>query len=142
MRPSSHVILAWVVVALYASLIFALSALSHPPVPGWDLPHLDKVYHSIAYALLAFLLIRALRKTWLTHPGAQLIYWGVALSVVYGLTDELHQAFTPGRVMSVYDLMADAVGASVVGLIWPSMQRRWPTIITEVGSHTSADTRG
>jgi len=126
MRSSSYAFPAWILVALYAGFIFALSALSHPPVPGWDLPHLDKVYHSVEYAFLAFLLIRALHKTRRTHSGARLIYWGVALTVFYGLTDELHQAFTPGRVMSIYDLMADAVGASVVGLLWPIMLRCWP----------------
>jgi len=97
-------------------------------MPQWDVRHLDKLYHAIEYAVLAFLLIRALRMTYPTHPTTQLILWGVALTALYGLSDELHQALTPDRTMSVYDLVADAVGASMVGLVWPRIQGRWPVI--------------
>jgi VanZ family protein len=35
----------------------------------------------------------------------------VLLSSLYGVTDELHQAFVPGRVASIGDLVADSIGA-------------------------------
>lgn len=122
MRMFTSLIASWVPVALYASLIFVLSSLSNPPlVPEWDLPNIDKLYHVLEYAVLAFLLIRALGATFPARPMLQLIIWGVVLTALYGLTDELHQAFTPGRTMSVYDALADAVGASAVGFVWPRM---------------------
>lgn len=130
MPPVPRLIASWILVAIYATGIFVWSSFSKPPlVPQWDIPDLDKLYHTIEYAVLAFLLIRALRITCLTRSEMQLIWWGVALTACYGLSDELHQAFTPGRAMSVYDLVADAVGASVVGLVWPRIQRRWPAIV-------------
>ena len=34
-----------------------------------------------------------------------------AVAVLYGVTDELHQTFVPGRVASEADLVVDAMGA-------------------------------
>ena len=43
----------------------------------------------------------------------------VGLTVLYGLSDEIHQRFVPGRVADVRDLMADTIGALVgVVLVW------------------------
>ena len=63
--PSMHFLIrltgAWLLVALYAGGIFVASSLSHPPmISAWELPHLDKLYHLIAYSGLTFVLIRAL----------------------------------------------------------------------------------
>ena len=43
----------------------------------------------------------------------------LVLSVFYGLTDEFHQMFVPGRVADLFDLLADAGGA-IIGLfvVW------------------------
>jgi VanZ family protein len=35
------------------------------------------------------------------------------LSAVYGATDEWHQSFVPGRMMTFEDLVADAAGAGL-----------------------------
>ena len=43
----------------------------------------------------------------------------VVVAVVYGISDEWHQHFVPGRTSDVLDLLADAVGASLsVVLLW------------------------
>jgi len=75
--------------------------------------------HLIGYALLGALMLRALvgadcrRLT----PGIALAAW--ALSCGYGITDEFHQSFVPGRTATFDDLVADACGAalSIVGLV-------------------------
>jgi VanZ family protein len=127
MSPQLRTITAWVQVGLYAGGIFLLSSLSSPPlVPAWDLPHLDKLYHTLEYGGLTFLLMRALRLTYPACSSRTVIVWGIILAISYGAMDEIHQAFTPGRMMSVLDFFADAVGASVLASVWPSMQRRWP----------------
>jgi VanZ family protein len=117
-------------VGLYAGGIFALSSLSHPPVvSSWDLPNLDKLYHALEYGGLTFVLIPALRLTFATRPSTSLALWAVVLAIVYGALDEFHQAFTPERTMSVYDLLADATGASIIASMWPSIQRRWRMLL-------------
>ena len=51
----------------------------------------------------------------------------VLLATLYGVTDEGHQWFVPGRTAEVADLVADAVGAAVAtGLIWG--WRRWSIV--------------
>jgi VanZ family protein len=116
---------AWTLVALYAGGIFVLSSLSQPPsVSPWDLPHLDKLQHAFVFGGLTFVFLRALRLTYPTHPSTSLICWAVVLTSAYGALDELHQAFTPARTMSVHDLLADAAGALVVAGIWLWIQHR------------------
>jgi VanZ family protein len=100
----------WLPVVLYMILIFGLSSLSNPP----NLPDQigDKGGHSLLYAGLAALVARALGGglgrplTLATSAGA------VVLATAYGVTDEVHQHFVPGRTMDVMDLVADGIGAA------------------------------
>jgi VanZ family protein len=100
----------WLPVALYMAGIFLLSADSSPPAPALVS---DKLLHLLAYFGLALLVGRAV------HGGlpARLSGRGVLLTLVvtvgYGVTDELHQIFVPGRSPELYDVAADAAGAAV-----------------------------
>jgi VanZ family protein len=106
---------AWVLVALYAGGIFVGSSLPHPPlVSAPDLPNFDKLCHFTEYSGLTFLLMRALSLTYATHNSPLLVLWATILVVLYGASDEFHQAFTPDRIISGYDLLADATAAGVV----------------------------
>ena len=130
MHPLVRLTGTWLLVAVYASGIFVASSLSHPPMAAtWDLPHLDKLYHTIAYSGLAFVLIRALHLTCATRPITPLFFSAAVMTIIYGACDEFHQAFIPERVMSLYDLLADATGASVVASVWLNVQRRRPVLV-------------
>lgn len=121
---------AWTLTALYASGIFLCSSLSSPPLLAEaNLPHLDKLCHFFIYGGLTFLLMRALRVTCPTSSALGVSLWGLGLAVGYGAVDELHQAFVPGRVMSLFDLFADAAGAGIVASLWPRLHRRWPILL-------------
>lgn len=75
----------------------------------------DKVLHAGAYAVLAALLTLA--------TGRPLL--GVGLAIAYGITDEVHQSFVPGRDASVGDLVADAAGAALgAGLVVYLLRRK------------------
>ncbi|NTU42507.1 MAG: VanZ family protein [Nitrospirales bacterium] len=96
---------------LYMGFIFYMSGRSHPL--GVKLPYgADKVLHCAGYAFLGFLLGNALY----TRAREKTIIIGLIVATLYGLTDEIHQSFVPGRDASVYDLMADSAG-SFVGLL-------------------------
>ena len=74
----------------------------------------DKVIHAGVYGMLSFLL--ALGTGRRTRPHA---LWLVPLLVLgFGLTDEFHQSFVPGRSVSLGDLGADAAGAVTATLLW------------------------
>jgi VanZ family protein len=125
-----RVVSAWMLVAFYAGAIFIGSSLSHPPlVSSVALPFFDKVCHFIEYGGLTLLLIRALSVTSVRCATSSLVIWAIVLVVVYGASDELHQAFTPERMMSGYDLLADAAAAAVVAGFWLLARRRWSSLV-------------
>lgn len=71
--------------------------------------------HVVAYAMLAGSWLLAHRPQQLsaaTSPRAAALR-SVLLATAYGVVDEWHQSFVPGRVSSVGDLLADACGAAL-----------------------------
>ncbi|PZA07390.1 VanZ family protein [Meiothermus sp. PNK-Is4] len=73
----------------------------------------DKFVHAGVYGLLG----------WLLAKGSGSPRWGWAIAVAYGLSDEFHQSFVPGRQADVLDLLADSVGA-FLGIHLPQKPRR------------------
>lgn len=97
---------------LWAVVIFAVSSSSNPlPFVPRSLLTQDKLAHLLAYTLLGAFVRAALDGARL-HPRTALAL-AAALATLYGLSDELHQFFVPGRDMSGGDLLADALGASL-----------------------------
>jgi hypothetical protein len=74
-----------------------------------------KIFHMFEFAVLALLIFRILRQTEKRH-----IYWDIAwtfiFTVLYAISDEYHQTFTPGRIGTYRDVMIDSFGALVA--IW------------------------
>jgi len=110
---------AWAPPLLWSVIIFALSAIpgnQFPPMPGWW--SADKFVHGAIYAVLGALSWRALRATWARGHGTGMqIIAAVAVTGLYGITDELHQAFTPMRSPDPFDVIADAVGGLLGALV-------------------------
>jgi len=69
-----------------------------------------KTAHIIEYAILATLLYRALINS--NVPRKEAGIYAVILSATYGISDEFHQYFTPGREPRVRDVFFDLFGAS------------------------------
>ena len=81
----------------------------------------DVTAHAIAYGVLALAMLRAVTGADSSRITAGAVLLAVALTVAYGLTDEVHQAFVPGRTPEFRDLAADAVGAAAgaaLGWAW------------------------
>ena len=89
---------------VWAGLIFVLSSVPDlgTGLGGWDLV-LRKLAHATEYAILGFLLLRALGRE----------SWALALSVAYAVSDEIHQHFVAGRHGAPLDVVIDAVGVTV-----------------------------
>lgn len=102
-----------------ALTLWLLSSRSSLPVQP-DIPGLDKVAHFIAYAVLAVALALWPKATaWRLHPLRTALII-IAIASVYGAMDELHQSYVPGRDMSLFDWIADTLGAGfgAVGFGW------------------------
>ena len=95
-----------------AVVIFLLSAQSKLPIPETvSFPGLDKFLHACAFGSLAFTLSYWFAADkWLTKPFR---YFAVVclIAACYGISDEIHQIFVPGRDASIYDWFADCIGA-------------------------------
>jgi len=106
--------LIWMVLlAVYCLLIFLMS--DQPVLPLPDLFHMqDKLIHATAYALMAFLFWQAWREHLHKHL---LVILAVLFCSVYGMTDEWHQSFVPGRDASYLDWLADTLGAFLLTIM-------------------------
>jgi len=80
--------------------------------------HLDKYLHVAAYAILALSALYALQPWERRMPFRRLGLIIFLICGLYGISDELHQSFVPGRQMSVWDLIADLIGALLAIYAW------------------------
>ncbi|MFH2058249.1 MAG: VanZ family protein [Pseudomonadota bacterium] len=80
-------------------------------------PHDDKVFHFIIYAVLAILTVRDLRQEKPFRSLKKIALTAILFSMIYGLSDEIHQAFVPSRCASFFDFLADSCGSIAGGLI-------------------------
>jgi VanZ family protein len=96
--------------------IWCVSAMPRPPVPEelqfWNS---DKLMHFAAYAVLCALAMwgSVRRHGW--TPRA--LVTAALMTSAYGIVDEVHQSFVPGRSVSVLDWIADTSGAAAVALV-------------------------
>ena len=69
----------------------------------------DKVVHGALYFVLGL----ALAWSWYRGNAAIPVSVFILMGSGYGVFDEWHQSFVPGRVADIADLIADGVGATV-----------------------------
>jgi len=120
-RLRSGIALRWAAVIGWMGLIFFLSSRSDLPNFAPGLPGLEEIGgHLTVFGVLVALLWWALRGMGVRYPAT----WALVLAVLYGVTDEYHQSFVPGRTMSLTDLMVDLIGASAVLLLITLLQAR------------------
>ena len=120
LRRAGRLLWIWGPPALYVGLIYALSAMSRPfEAIARCLPS-DKMAHFVEYIILGLLLSRALH---FASPASQAV-GTIGFGAVYGLTDEWHQSFVPGRSCDIMDWVADVLGVTVGLLVWVWYARR------------------
>ena len=112
MRWQSRLNIYWIISFLYMGLIFLFSSFP-PPMELPSFGFADKLVHLLAYGLLASLIYFAREKSRaIFHP----IFIPFLIAFLYGLSDEIHQHFMPGREADVFDVLADALGGFVFPL--------------------------
>ncbi len=116
-RQKQFLLVYVVPLLLYCLLIFCLSAQSDPgrlspfPVP-------DKIAHLLEYTGFGFLLMRMLVYLKPERDVVQHLIWVLSGALLYGLSDEIHQYFVPGREFSWMDLLADGAGGYFGARLW------------------------
>lgn len=75
-----------------------------------------KAAHTCEYAMLGILLFLAFSSTGIVNK--KLLVYTILICVIYAVTDEIHQAFVPGRAAKVTDVLIDTFGSLIgIGLI-------------------------
>ena len=117
----------WGPVCGYAGLIFFLSSQPHPEedLPSFVNLFSDNVLHAIEYAVLGGLCYRAFH--WGTNESwrRRAVPLAILLASLYGISDEVHQAFVPFRDSSWYDWLADTIGATIGAAVVRRIHSLW-----------------
>lgn len=107
----------WFPPIIWAIVIFTFSSLQvgNSSEIYWKDFIFKKTAHLIEYAILAILLYRAMINSNIDKKKALII--SIVITGLYGLTDEFHQSFTPGRGPSIRDVVIDTIGGAI-GSLW------------------------
>ena len=119
-RPS------WLRVLPLVVVMMLLFVLSHQPGDTLPLPavvNLDKLLHLLAYTTLGLCFLLALPPGWRTRRPRAAAVATVLFCLAYGLSDEFHQRFVPGRFSGVDDLVFDTLGGLLAVAIDRARQR-------------------
>lgn len=109
---------------LFMAFLFWASSL-----PGTGVPQAapDYLLHASAYFVLGLLTVRAFARGLSNPRSTWLLVGAVGFSLLYGVSDEFHQSFVPGREASLRDVAFDGLGAlvaaSAIGVFWRWQKR-------------------
>jgi VanZ family protein len=90
----------------WAALITYFSSRTGQQLPRWEVMAHDKLLHAGEYGVFGFLLANAL--------GLRVWWLAPLLGALFGVLDEYHQSFVPGRNGNdPGDMLADLCGATI-----------------------------
>lgn len=96
----------WAPVIFYALFIFSLSNRSYPgALPAFD----TKLFHPIEYMTLGIFLSVAWHNFSKQKRSSFIILCVVISGILFAVSDEIHQAFIPGRSARITDVLIDSV---------------------------------
>ena len=84
----------------------------------------DKIAHLILYSGLGFLTARFIAASYGLKTTLVWILTTV-FCLAYGISDEIHQTFVPGRSCEIGDVVADVVGGFAGGVLFTWAKGRW-----------------
>jgi VanZ family protein len=93
---------------LWAVVMLIVSSIPYLVSPPFEFAMIDKVEHFSEYFILAF---------WASFGYARsgrstTFLTTLTICSVFGILDELHQLFIPGRSCDVFDMLADILGSA------------------------------
>lgn len=109
----------WGPALLQMAAIFTLS--SQPKLPSLPGGLVGPTGHFIGYFILAAAFVRGFARGRWSGVTGKAAAWSWIASAAYGLSDELHQRFVPGRDASIEDWLVDiAAAAAAAGgaILW------------------------
>ena len=123
-------IIFWVPVLIWVGFIFWLSSIPDLKSGMEEDFILRKIAHILEYAILTFLLFRALSAQGRPASGGEKISFvktlilAVIIAFLYSISDEYHQTFVQGRQGSFKDIGIDSVGILLSAGLWYIKNRK------------------
>jgi VanZ family protein len=99
-------------VLVYAIAIFILSSIPKVPLPPqyYEIPNPDKLAHTAIYFGFGILLCLSFGNASRADISDRAIPFTLVIGIVYGILDEVHQGFVPGRTASHIDIAFNTLG--------------------------------
>ena len=105
--------ISFLITIIIAALIFYISSLTFPAGAGGG--YLSYIYHFTVFSYLALFLLISLSGG---KPSKNLIILSLILAIVYGISDEIHQIFVPGRYYSIKDILINSLGILITSIAY------------------------
>jgi len=118
MRTSTYKIYKMVPMLIVMGTIFFLSHKTGDEIQLPAFAHSDLVAHMLIYAVLGGAILYAWNTRFKVYQPIRVVCYTVAICLLYGVSDEFHQSFVPGRYVSAMDVVADTVGAILISAGW------------------------
>lgn len=95
-----------------------------PQPPGFSMQVWSVLGHMAMFGALGLTIWWALGMNSRLLNRERTMY-AIGIATAYGVLDEFHQSFVPGRNPSAMDVVVDFVGAALAVLIVPRLYKRW-----------------
>ena len=109
-----HNKIACLITIIIAILIFYMSSLTSKQTPGNGSSKNTVFYHIAAFFFFALFLGISIIK----GKNKKFLFLPVVISIFYGISDEFHQFFVPGRSCSFSDVLLDTTGILLASLFY------------------------
>ncbi|OGX00451.1 MAG: hypothetical protein A3I73_02425 [Omnitrophica bacterium RIFCSPLOWO2_02_FULL_45_16] len=113
----------WTPVVIWMAFIFLFSSIKSEDIPEFNVPNIDKLFHSMEYFILGALLFKALSNSIANPNLIYILSASILIASLYGATDEFHQRFISGRSCDFFDLLTDVIGSAIGAGLWLYRER-------------------
>ena len=113
-----HNKLSLVITFIIAIMIFYISSLSFFKPAGkvaFDIKPI--LYHMLAFFFFSYFLLISLIQGKNKNLSVMIMI-AIIISLFYGVSDEIHQLFVPGRTCSFFDFLLDSSGILFAGFLY------------------------
>ena len=119
-------------------IIFIISSIGNKDLPDLQFRESDKLAHFFVFGLLGILLYRGFLVSKRPVIRLRAVSLSLLVGILYGLFDEVHQYFVPGRFASITDWIADITGIIVMIYIFRLFHNKlYRAKLKEVKSNTT-----
>lgn len=109
-----------IITIIIAMGIYFFSTMQSAPIDTSSTFNLTYVYHFVIFFLFGLFLLITIKGENETETKHMIIV--LIIAILYAALDEFHQSFTPGRNVSVIDLLVDTAGITFAVIFYDKIK--------------------